>query len=73
MQWLTWQMGGIGPIFGQASRFREYARERELPDRIQYGIDRYTNESHRLHRVLDKLLDGRDYLAGEYSIADVAV
>ena len=66
-------MGGIGPIFGQASRFREYARERELPDRIQYGIDRYTNESHRLHRVLDKLPDGRDFLAGEYSIADIAV
>ena len=73
MQWLMWQMGGIGPMFGQACHFREDARERELPDHPQYGIDRYTNESHRLHRVLDKLLDGRDYLAGEYSIADVAV
>ena len=73
MQWLMWQMGGIGPMFGQASHFREYARERESLDRLQYGIDRYTNESHRLYRVLDKRLDKRDYLAGEYSIADMAV
>ena len=66
-------MGGIRSMFGQASHFRGYARERELPDRPQYGIDRYTNESHRLHRVLDKLPDKSDYLAGEYSIADMAV
>ena len=60
-------------MFGQASHFREYATEREPPDRLQYGIDRYTNGSRRLCRVLDKRLDKRDYLAGEYPIADMAV
>ena len=52
-----WQMVGIGPMFGQASYFREYAIEREPLNSLQYGIDRYTNESHRLYKVLDKRLD----------------
>jgi GST-like protein len=73
LQWLMWQMGGLGPMFGQASHFREYAKEREPVERLQYGIDRYTNESHRLYRVLDKRLAEMEYLAGDYSIADMAV
>jgi GST-like protein len=73
LQWLMWQMGGVGPMFGQAGHFRNYARERESDDRLQYGIDRYTNEAHRLYGVLDRRLDGRDYVAGDYSIADMAI
>ena len=66
-QWLFWQMGGLGPMAGQAHHFRQYA-----PEKIQYGIDRYTNEVNRLYGVMDKRLADRDYLAGEYSIADMA-
>jgi len=66
-QWLFWQMGGLGPMAGQAHHFRNYA-----PEKIAYGIDRYTNEVHRLHGVLDTRLKDRPYLAGEYSIADMA-
>ena len=61
------QMGGIGPMLGQAHHFRHYA-----PDPISYAIDRYTNETARLYGVIDKRLADRDYLAGEYSIADIA-
>ncbi len=69
MQWLMWQMGGVGPMFGQANHFRRYAKEK-----IQYAIDRYTNEANRLTSVLDKRLGEAPYLAGnEYSIADMAV
>ena len=73
MQWLMWQMGGLGPMFGQAGHFRNYARERESDDKLQYGIDRYTNEAHRLYGVLNKKLDGSEYVAGGYSIADMAI
>ena len=73
MQWLMWQMGGVGPMFGQAGHFRNYAAERESAERLQYGVDRYTNECHRLYGVMDRQLANRDYLAGEYSIADMAV
>ena len=68
IQWLMFQMGGVGPMFGQAHHFRMAARE-EVP----YGIERYTKETRRLWGVLDRRLEGRDYLAGDYSIADIAV
>ncbi len=67
MQWLMFQMGGIGPMFGQCHHFREYA-----PEPIAYAIDRYTNETGRLYGVLDKRLGEADYMAGDYSIADMA-
>ena len=51
IQWLMFQMGGVGPMFGQAGHFRNYALERYSPDEVQYGIDRYTNEVHRLYGV----------------------
>jgi len=66
-EWLMWQMGGLGPMSGQAGHFRIYAREK-----VQYGIDRYTHEVNRLYGVLDRQLVGHDYIAGEYSIADMA-
>jgi len=66
-EWLFWQMGGLGPMAGQAHHFRNYA-----PEKIQYGIDRYTNEVNRLYGVMNKRLASNDYLAGEYSIADMA-
>jgi GSH-dependent disulfide-bond oxidoreductase len=67
IQWLMWQMGGLGPMAGQAHHFRDYA-----PEKIPYGIDRYTNEVNRLYGVMDRRLTDREYLAGEYSIADMA-
>ncbi len=67
IQWLMFQMGGIGPLLGQAHHFRAYA-----PEKIPYAIDRYTNEANRLYNVLDVRLKDREYLAGEYSIADIA-
>ncbi len=66
-EWLFWQMGGFGPMLGQTHHFRLYA-----PDPIPYAIERYTNESNRLYGVLNKRLAGRDYICGEYSIADMA-
>ena len=66
-QWLFWQVGGLGPMAGQCLHFRQYA-----PEKIQYGIDRYTKEVTRLFGVMDRRLASSDYLAGEYSIADVA-
>ena len=66
-QWLFWQMGGLGPMAGQAHHFRQYA-----PEQIQYGIDRYTNEVNRLYGVMNTRLKDREYLAGDYSIADMA-
>lgn len=66
-EWLMWQMGGLGPMSGQAGHFRVYA-----PEKVQYGIDRYTNEVNRLYGVLDRQLEGKDFVAGEYSIADMA-
>ena len=68
LQWLFWQMGGFGPMLGQAHHFNAYA-----PERIRYAMDRYTNEAGRLYSVLDRRLAGRDYVAGDYSIADMAI
>ncbi len=68
LQWLMFQMGGVGPMFGQYNHFANYAVEK-----IPYAIARYTNEVKRLHRVLDHRLEEAPYLAGEeYSIADIA-
>jgi GST-like protein len=66
-QWLFWQMGGLGPMAGQAHHFRLYAKEK-----IPYGVERYTTEVTRLYGVFDRALEGRDFIAGEYSIADIA-
>jgi len=66
-QWLMWQMGGLGPMAGQAHHFRQYA-----PEKIEYGIERYTDECNRLYGVMNKRLETRDYLARDYSIADMA-
>jgi GSH-dependent disulfide-bond oxidoreductase len=67
IQWLFWQMGGLGPMSGQNNHFSRYAL-----DKIQYAIDRYRNEVNRLYGVMNKRLADRAYLAGEYSIADMA-
>lgn len=66
-QWLFWQMGGLGPMAGQANHFRHYA-----PEKIQYGIDRYTNEVNRLYGVMNRRLADHEFLAVDYSIADMA-
>jgi GST-like protein len=66
-QWLFWQMANLGPNCGQAHHFRNYAQEK-----IAYAIDRYTNEVNRLYGVMDARLKDREYLAGDYSIADIA-
>jgi len=67
IQWLMFQMGGLGPMMGQANVFHRY-----FPEKIQVVIDRYQNESSRLLGVLDKHLSDHEYLAGDYSIADIA-
>jgi GST-like protein len=67
-EWLFWQMAGLGPMAGQCHHFRNYA-----PEKIAYGIDRYTDEVNRLYGVLDKRLEGREWVAGAYSIADMAI
>ena len=67
IQWLMFQMGGIGPMLGQAHHFRLYA-----PEKIDYAFNRYTNEARRLYRVVDTRLAEVEYLAGDYSIADMA-
>ena len=67
IQWLMFQMGGIGPMLGQAHHFRQYA-----PEPLPYAIDRYTNETGRLYGVMDRRLGDSEYLAGDYSIADIA-
>ena len=67
LQWLFWQMGGLGPMAGQNGHFNVYA-----PEKIPYAIDRYTNETNRLYGVLNKRLEDREFMAGEYSIADMA-
>lgn len=67
-QWLMWQMGGLGPMLGQNHHFSRFALER-----IAYATERYVNESKRLYGVLNKQLVGQDYVAGEYSIADMAI
>jgi len=67
MQWLFWQMGGLGPMAGQTHHFLHYA-----PEKIEYAINRYVGETSRLYAVLDKRLADREYVAGDYSIADMA-
>ncbi len=67
VQWLMFQMGGLGPMMGQANVFARY-----FPERLQPAIDRYLRESRRLLEVLDRRLADREYLAGDYSIADIA-
>jgi len=67
-QWLMWQMGGVGPMAGQAHHFLKYA-----PERVPYAMDRYRNEVSRLYGVLNRRLADRDYVAGPYSIADMAI
>ena len=72
-QWLFWQMGGLGPMAGQTHHFRQYAPSMLIDSRATaYGAIRYTNETHRLYGVLNKQLAGRDFIAGDYSIADMA-
>lgn len=67
-EWLFWQVGGLGPMAGQNHHFGVYA-----PEKIDYAINRYVNETNRLYGVLNKRLDGRDFIAGsDYSIADMA-
>ena len=67
IQWTFWQMGGLGPMAGQNHHFRNYAQEK-----IKYAIDRYVNETNRLYGVLNKRLADREFIAGDYSIADMA-
>lgn len=67
LEWLAWQIAGIGPMTGQYGHFNVYAKEK-----IPYAIDRYRNEVRRLHAVLDKQLEGKDFITGTYSIADIA-
>jgi GST-like protein len=66
-EWLMWQMGGLGPMLGQNHHFRAYA-----PETIPYAVDRYTDEARRLYGVLERRLDGREYICGDFSIADMA-
>ncbi len=66
-QWLFWQMGGFGPMLGQCHHFRIYA-----PEQIPYAINRYTDEANRLYGVMNRRLADRRFLAGDYSIADMA-
>jgi GSH-dependent disulfide-bond oxidoreductase len=67
IEWLMFQMGGVGPMFGQLNHFKRYA-----PEQIPYAIERYTKETLRLYGVLDKQLKNHEYICGEYSIADIA-
>jgi GST-like protein len=67
LQWLTFQLAGVGPMFGQCGHFLGYA-----PEPIPYAIDRYKNETLRLYRVMDRRLSQVEFLAGDYSIADIA-
>ena len=68
IEWLMWQMGGPGPMLGQAHHFVHFN-----PDKSEYAAERYRNEGKRLYGVLDRRLDGRDFVAGDYSIADIAI
>ena len=67
LQWLFWQMGGLGPMAGQNHHFARYA-----PEQIPYAVERYVKETSRLYAVLDRRLTDREYVAGDYSIADMA-
>jgi GST-like protein len=68
IEWLMFQMASIGPMLGQAHHFRGYA-----PEKIPYAVDRYTKEANRLYGVLNRRLTGANYVAGDYSIADMAI
>ena len=68
LQWLFWQMGGLGPMAGQNHHFVQFA-----PERMPYPTERYVKETHRLHGVLDRRLADRPFVAGDYSIADMAI
>jgi len=68
MQWLMFQMASVGPMFGQCNHFSRYAKEK-----IPYAIKRYINECKRLYRVIDHQLEGREFITGNYSIADMAI
>jgi len=68
LAWLMWQMGGLGPMLGQHGHFKLYAQEK-----IPYAIERYRKETERLYGVLDRRLAGRAFVAGDYSIADMAI
>jgi len=67
LEWLYWQMGGLGPMLGQNHHFNRYA-----PEKIPYAIDRYVKETTRLYNVLNRQLEGHDFICGDYSIADMA-
>lgn len=67
IEWLMWQMGGIGPMLGQVHHFVKYNK-----GKAPYAEERYSKEAHRLYGVLDRRLEGREFLAGDYSIADIA-
>ena len=71
-EWVFWQMGGLGPMAGQSNHFRNYSRS-FLPDQRHsaWGANRYTNEVNRLYGVLNTQLEGRDFITGDYSIADM--
>ncbi len=68
LEWLMWQMGGVGPMFGQNHHFRAYS-----DTKVDYAIERYTKETTRLYNVLNTRLQGRDFVAGDYSVADMAI
>ncbi len=68
IEWLMWQMGGPGPMLGQVHHFSKYN-----PGKVPYAEERYLKEAHRLYGVLNKRLEGRDFVAGDYSIADIAI
>ncbi|RMF12134.1 MAG: thiol:disulfide oxidoreductase [Alphaproteobacteria bacterium] len=68
LQWLMWQVGGLGPMAGQAHHFRAFA-----PEKVPYAIRRYTDECNRLYGVIDRRLEGREYVCGAVSIADFAI
>jgi len=72
-QWLMWQMGGVGPMAGQAHHFLKYAPQLTPSQDLPYAKNRYRDEVTRLYTVLDKRLADRDYVAGDYSIADIAL
>lgn len=72
-QWLMWQMGGLGPMAGQAHHFLKYAPQMDPPHDLPYAKDRYRNETGRLYGVLNKRLADRDFVAGDISIADFAI
>ena len=68
MEWLMWQMGGVGPMFGQVHHFTKYN-----PEKAPYAKERYEKEARRLYGVLDRRLEGREYIVDDYTIADMAV